>query len=169
VLDDAPEEARASLQPHQDAGRAALTELRDVVVLLRAPDEPAAPTAPTGGLADLDALVAAFGRSGMRVGSAVVGVPQPVPDAVGRTAYRVVQEALTNVAKHAGGAGAVVRLSYTPRRLEVVVDDDGPGTAAAAGTGHGVAGMRERVAAVGGRLEAGPGPERGFRVPRRCR
>jgi signal transduction histidine kinase len=164
VLDERPEEARASLRHIKDAGRAALTELRDVVVLLRAPDEPAAPTAPAGGLADLDALVAAFARSGMRVGSAVAGVPGPVPDAVGRTAYRVVQEALTNVAKHAGGAGALVRLSYTPRRLDVVVEDDGPGTAAPPAPGHGVAGMRERVAAVGGRLEAGPGPGRGFRV-----
>jgi signal transduction histidine kinase len=164
VLEERPDDARASLRHIKDAGRAALTELRDVVVLLRAPDEPAAPTAPAGGLADLDALVAAFGRSGLRVGSTVVGAPQPVPDAVGRTAYRVVQEALTNVAKHAGGAAAVVRLSYSPRRLDVVVDDDGPGAAPPLGTGHGVAGMRERVAAVGGQLAAGPGPERGFRV-----
>jgi signal transduction histidine kinase len=168
VLEERPEDARASLDHIREAGRTALAELRDVVVLLRAPEEPTAPTEPAGaGLAALDDLVAAFGGSGLLVERSVVGAPRAVPPAVDRTAYRVIQESLTNVAKHAGCAAAVVRLGYGPSALRVVVEDEGRGGELLPGVtavGHGVAGMRERVAAVGGRLEVGPRPAGGFRV-----
>lgn len=167
VLDDRPAAARASLTHIRGAGQAALAELRDVVVLLRRPGEPATPTEPAGGLARLDELVVAFGRSGLRVDRRVIGAARPLPAAVDLTAYRVVQESLTNVAKHADGSGATVRLEYGPDQLRVVVADDGPGPRAAIGGGHGVAGMRERVEAVGGRMDAGPGPGGGFRVDAR--
>jgi signal transduction histidine kinase len=94
-----------------------------------------------------------------------------VPPAADLTAYRVIQESLTNVRKHAGGAAAAVRLSYDPAALRIVVENDGKGGPPARdgrqggqGGGHGIAGMRERVAAVGGSMEAGPRPRGGFRV-----
>jgi signal transduction histidine kinase len=97
----------------------------------------------------------------------VEGEAHPVPPAADLAAYRVVQESLTNVRKHAGHAAATVRLCYEPTELRIVVADDGNGVRGPdhqGGAGHGIAGMRERVAAVGGSLEAGPRPGRGFRV-----
>ncbi len=98
----------------------------------------------------------------------VTGAPRPVPTAIGVAAYRIVQESLTNVARHASPATAIVRLSYEPGRLIVQVQDNGKSTAgngkAPPGSGSGIAGMRERAATVGGQFEAGPRPEGGFAV-----
>jgi len=165
VLDDHPAEAKKSLAHIKQAGRTALTELKDVVVLLRRPEDPATPTEPAGSLAALDELVASFTRSGLHIEKDVAGVARPLPTTVDVTAYRVIQESLTNVAKHAGDTTATIRLRYGPDQLSVIVDDEGNGGSHAAG--HGIAGMRERVTAVGGTLRAGPRPTGGFRVSAR--
>jgi signal transduction histidine kinase len=165
VLDDHPAEAKKSLAHIKQAGRTALTELKDVVVLLRRPEDPATPTEPAGSLAVLDELVASFLRSGLRIETDVTGMARPLPTAVDVTAYRVIQESLTNVARHAGDTTATIRLRYEPDQLSVIVDDEGTGGSHAAG--HGIAGMRERVTAVGGTLRAGPRPTGGFRVSAR--
>jgi len=165
VLADQPGQARQALGHIRRASRTALEELRDTIGLLREPGEPAAPTEPTAGLAGLDELVASFRRSGLRIEVAVDGAARalaPVPDL---TAYRVVQESLTNVCKHAGTTAAVrLRLSYQPSALRIVIDNDGCPPAAAGGTGHGIVGMRERLSAAGGTLDAGPYRADGFRV-----
>jgi signal transduction histidine kinase len=163
VLDGQPAQTRQALGHIRRASKTALDELRDTIGLLREPGEPAAPTEPTLGLAALDELVASFRRSGLRIVLSVDGAVRalaPVPDL---TAYRVVQESLTNVCKHAGGAAVRLRLAYGPSALRIVVDDDGPG-AVGGGTGHGLVGMRERVSSAGGTLSCGPGDEGGFRV-----
>jgi signal transduction histidine kinase len=163
VLDGQPAQTRQALGHIRRASKAALDELRDTIGLLREPGEPAAPTEPTLGLATLDELVASFRRSGLRVVLDVEGDVRalaPVPDL---TAYRVVQESLTNVCKHADGAAVRLRLAYGSSAVRIVVHDDGPG-AAEGGTGHGLVGMRERVAAAGGTLSCGPGDGGGFRV-----
>src|SRR6476469_427818 len=165
VLDDHPAEAKKSLAHIKQAGRTALTELKDVVVLLRGPDDRATPTEPAGGLAALDELVVSFTRSGLRVETDVAGVARPLPTAVDVTVYRVIQESLTNVARHAGDTTATIRLRYDPDQLSVIVEDEGNGGSHAAG--HGIAGMRERVTAVGGTLRAGPRPTGGLRVSAR--
>lgn len=165
VLDDHPAEAKKSLTHIKQAGRTALAELKDVVVLLRRPEDPATPTEPAGGLAALDELIASFTRSGLRIEKHVAGVARPLPTPVDVTAYRVIQESLTNVAKHAGDTTAMIRLRYDPDQLSVIVDDQGNG--GSPGYGHGIAGMRERVTAVGGTLRAGPRAAGGFRVSAR--
>jgi signal transduction histidine kinase len=119
------------------------------------------------GLCQLDALVARARAAGLPVTVTVTGAQRPLPPEVDAAAYRIVQEALTNVSRHAGLARAFVRLHYAPETLSVQVDDDGNGTVTPAGTkgpGLGLAGMRERVAALGGRLQAGPQDDGGFRV-----
>ena len=167
LLGDDPAAARRSLAHVRQASRAALDDLRDTIGLLRQPGEPTAPVQPTADLGDLDELVASFGRSGLRVERTVEGAVRPVPPAASLTAYRVIQESLTNVRKHAGDATASIRLSYRPAALRVVVENTAqrPGHPGRAnGTGHGLTGMRERVAAAGGSLTAGPRPGGGFRV-----
>jgi signal transduction histidine kinase len=165
VLDAQPAQARQSLAYVRQASRSALEELRDTIGLLRDPDEPAAPTEPTVGLAGLDALIAAFDRSGLRVVREVSGAVRPLPATADVTAYRVVQESLTNVCKHGPHPVARLCLDYGADALRIVVDNEGPPTAARpAPHGHGIVGMRERVAALGGSLEAGVRRDRGFRV-----
>lgn len=174
VMENRPDQAREALTHVREASRQALEELQSTVVLLRQQDDPVAPTEPASGLARLDELVEGCGRAGMRV---VVDRPEPrapLPAAVDLAAYRVVQEALTNVHKHAGpGARAVVRIVRVPgprsgsAALEITVRDDGsPGPAATGrnGGGHGLTGMRERAEALGGGFAAGPAPGGGFEV-----
>jgi signal transduction histidine kinase len=130
-------------------------------------DEPAA-LGPAPGLGDLDALVADVVRSGVEVELRVEGARPTVQPGIDLSAYRVVQEALTNVIKHAGPAHAVVEVRYSPTSVTVDVADDGRGAAApAASGGHGLVGMRERVAVHGGALDAGPSEAGGFRVAAR--
>jgi signal transduction histidine kinase len=160
VLDDQPAQARQSLAHIRQASRSALEELRDTIGLLREPDEPAAPTEPTAGLSGLAALVASFRRSGLRIEEDVRGVARPLPSAADVTAYRVIQESLTNVCKHAAAPAARLSLDYQPAALHIVVANPGWGGGA---PGHGIRGMRERVAALGGDLRAGPSAD-GFQV-----
>lgn len=156
----------------QRASEEALEELRLTVGLLR---EPGAAGHPEGGepgepvprLDRLEELIRSFAGSGLRVTREVTGQARRLPEAVELTAYRVIQESLTNTRKHAGCDTAVVRLGYAPGALSLAVEDEGrpaaPGGRRAPG-GHGIVGMRERVAALGGRLSAGPRPGGGYRV-----
>lgn len=169
VLDRDPARAREALAHIRQAGRSALEELRDTIGLLRQPGDPAAPTEPTAGLASLDDLLASFRRSGLEIEQEVEGEIRPLPPPTDVAAYRIIQESLTNVRKHAGDATAVVHLAYGPAALRVVVEDDGAGAPGrpAEGNGvggHGIEGMRERLGMIGGKLEAGPRAGRGFRV-----
>ena len=170
LLDEHPEQARPALTAIREASQNALGELRTVLDILRAGTEEAAPLAPAAGLRDLDALVERARATGLDVVvEATPGVAAGLPAGVDVAALRVAQEALTNVVRHSGAERAWVRISREPGELVVQVDDDGRGTAGAPGPsggpgGRGIVGMRERARALGGTLEAGPRPGRGFRV-----
>ena len=168
VLDDAPGEAREALDTIRAASREAMEELRASVGVLRTGDGQVASRAPAPGLGQLDGLLEAARGGGLRVEAAVAGDPRPLPPAVDLTAYRILQESLTNVVRHAAATTATVAIRYEPDGVVIEVGDDGRGPAGAAPggepPGYGVTGMAERAAAVGGRLEAGPGPAGGFRV-----
>jgi signal transduction histidine kinase len=162
-------QAGESVAHIQRASEEALEELRLTVGLLREPGavEPAGPAEPVPGLDQLEELICTFAGAGLQVTHKVTGDARPLPEAVELTAYRVIQESLTNTRKHAGCDTAVVRLGYMPGALSLAVEDDGqPVTWSSRHTpgGHGIVGMQERVAALGGRLSAGPGPEGGYRV-----
>jgi signal transduction histidine kinase len=168
VLADDPDEARAALATIRSASREAMAELKATVGVLRGGEGDAAPRAPSPGLGQLDGLFETARDAGLRVEASVSGEPRPLPALVDLTAYRIVQESLTNVRRHAGAATATVTIRYEPADLVIEVDDDGRGPAADGGrTGYGLAGMAERSAAVGGRLEAGRKPGGGFRVTAR--
>jgi signal transduction histidine kinase len=167
-----PGEVGKALAAIEATSRAALTELRRLLGVLRQDDEPQASLTPVPGLADLEGLLAEVAKAGLAVRLRVEGRPAPLPAGVDLSAYRIVQEALTNVVKHAGPAHAQVTIRYRDQDVTVEVTDDGRGVAAVAGdgrrgTGHGLIGMRERVAAFGGDLEVGPRPGGGFRVAAR--
>ncbi|MGW7820252.1 sensor histidine kinase [Streptomyces puniciscabiei] len=177
--DEDRSQAMESVAHIQQASEEALEELRLTVGLLRQPGtaESAEPTEPVPGLDRLGELIGSFAGAGLQVTREVTGQARMLPEAVELTAYRVIQESLTNTRKHAGCATAVVRLGYGPAALRLAVEDEGrpvavggrrtpDGGRAGVGTGggHGLVGMRERVAAVGGRLAVGPRPEGGYRV-----
>jgi len=148
---------------------AALREMKATVGLLRRADDPPVPVPPepAPGLDRLPELVESFRVAGLEVAVATEGEPRPLLPWLDLTAYRIIQEALTNVAKHAAGSPARVRLRYPAGRLDIVVTDDGSARPPAAGTdppGYGIIGMRERAQAVGGRLHAGPRAAGGFEV-----
>lgn len=170
TLDDEDRsQARESVAHIQRASEEALEDLRLTVGLLRDPGapEPAEPAEPVPGLDRLEELICSFAGAGLRVTSEVTGQARPLPEAVELTAYRVIQESLTNTRKHAGCDSAVVRLGYAPGALSLAVEDEGNLVSLAGGRasgGHGIVGMRERVAAMGGRLSAGPRPGGGYRV-----
>jgi signal transduction histidine kinase len=168
LMDEQPGQSRSALAAIKQASNDALGELRSVLDVLRQGDE-APPRAPASGLAQLDSLAAGAGATGLEVRTRVEGAPRPLPAGTDLAAFRIVQEALTNVTRHAGPASATVVVRYGTDDLTVLVDDDGRGPAAAAGpgTGNGIRGMRERVAALGGELTAGPRPGGGFRVKAR--
>ncbi len=164
VAEEHPEEARQALLAIRRASRQTMDELRTTLHVLREGDE-TAPLAPTSGLAELPDLVESVTRSGVPVGVEVRGDGDEVPLAVDHAAYRIVQEALTNVMRHAGPAQATVIVDQRPDVLELLVEDDGVGANGAPnGPGHGISGMRERAVALGGMLEAGPRQGGGFRV-----
>jgi signal transduction histidine kinase len=158
-----PERARRPLRKVQRTGREALVELRRLLGVLREEDA-AAERGPQPGLADLDVLIADVEEAGLPVELLVAGEPVPLPSGIDLSAYRIVQEALTNSLKHAGRARATVALTYSKDVLDLEVSDDGRGNAASNGAGHGLAGMRERVALYGGELEYGPQPGDGYLV-----
>ena len=166
LLDRDPDGTRAALRAIDESGRQALTELRFLLGLLRDGEHDPG-RHPSPDLARLPELVEQTRAAGLPVTLEVDGTPFAVPAGVGGAAYRVVQEAMTNVLKHAGGAPTRVVLRYEPDALEVVVADDGPGPVNGHHAGHGLAGMRERVAVFGGSIETGPRPEGGFAVQAR--
>ncbi|MCU1483500.1 MAG: histidine kinase [Actinomycetia bacterium] len=161
LVDEQPEQARTALANIKEASRDALHELRSALDLLRAGDD--APRAPTPRLDDLDALVAAVRGGGLDIRLDRAELP-PLPTAVELAAFRIVQEALTNVTRHAHARTATVRLGLDDDALVVEVADDGLGGTAV--PGNGITGMRERATALGGTLEAGPRPG-GFAVTAR--
>jgi signal transduction histidine kinase len=170
VMDRRPDQAKEALAHVREASRSALDELRATVGLLRQSGDPEAPTEPAPGLARLDELVGTFHHAGLHVEVARADQGTALPAAVDLAAYRIIQEALTNVRKHAGQrAKAEVSVVRVGPNVEVTVLDDGTGEdaaddASADGGGHGLLGMRERVTAVRGTLTTGPRYGGGFRV-----
>jgi signal transduction histidine kinase len=172
VAEDDPAAARQALATIETTTRSALLEMRQMLGMLRGPDgESAGALAPAPGLGDLDALVAEVVRSGVTVEVRVEGHRSDVPAGVDLAAYRIVQEALTNVIKHAGRVRVTVLVRYADDAVTVEVDDEGPAEhdsrSVPSTTGHGLVGMRERVAMYHGDLEAGPGALGGFHVAAR--
>lgn len=165
LMDRQPEQARTALTAIEGASREALAELRSVLDILKQPEE-GAPRSPAPGLARLQSLASQAKAAGLDVRTQVNGPAQPLPAPVDAAAFRIIQEALTNVIRHAGAGSATVRVGYGEHELEVQIDDDGKGTGqpTTRSGGSGIPGMRERVTALGGHLEAGPLPGRGFRV-----
>ncbi|GAA3368018.1 histidine kinase [Streptomyces sannanensis] len=154
------EQVSEALLAIQEAGREASRELRATLEALRDDD-----TTPPHGLDHIPELVERAGRAGLEATLTIEGQRHDVPAAVGRTAYRIVQESLTNIARHAAAATASIRIDYRPDALAIRVDDDGKATPDTAPTpGIGLLGMRERVTALGGRLRAEPLSEHGFTV-----
>jgi signal transduction histidine kinase len=163
--EDLPDQARSSLTAIKRASKDALIELRSVLDILREQGE-RAPRFPTSTLARLEDLVSQAAAAGLEVRTEIDGDVRPLPFGVDVAAFRIVQEALTNVTRHAAGATVRVRVSYGERDLTLQIDDDGGGssTQGTVGTGKGIVGMQERVNALGGELEAGRRPGGGFRV-----
>jgi signal transduction histidine kinase len=163
VLGDERSSTREVLEMVEQIGRAALTEMRRLVGMLRSDSRE--PLAPQPGLDDLPTLVTQVGEAGLPIELSVEGERRQLPVGIELSAYRIVQEALTNALKHAGNARATVRVRYGADSLELEIVDDGAGAAApVASGGHGLVGMRERVALYGGRFDAGRRPSGGFAV-----
>jgi signal transduction histidine kinase len=161
LLDSDPEQARTALTTIKAASKEALGEVRQVLDTLRAPGE--APRAPAPGLDRLPELVEQAAGAGLTV--EIEGEVPTLPPGTDLAAFRIVQEALTNVVRHSGSRHARVRLESAEGAMRLRIDDDGPATGAdAGGSGNGLAGMRERAAALGGTIEAGPRDDGGFRV-----
>ncbi|WP_036339113.1 sensor histidine kinase [Modestobacter caceresii] len=162
VAADDPVAAARAMGAVEEAGRQALDELRYLLGVLR-PSAVTDDTAPQPGLADLPAMVARMREAGLDVDLDIDGVTCGLPARVELSAYRIVQECLTNVVKHAGpGARTGVRLTTEGRDLVVEVSDDGSGATSLPGAGHGIVGMRERAQLLGGSLDVGPRPDGGF-------
>jgi signal transduction histidine kinase len=167
LVDTRPEAARAALEAIKTASKEALNELRAMLAALRNSEEDA-PRAPTPGLARLDELVELTRAAGIAVVVQIVGERRGLPAALDLAAYRIVQESLTNVARHARPATATVRLAYRADGLDIDVSDNGEAATGNGGhlpgTGSGIGGMHERAVALGGRLTAGPRDGGGFTV-----
>jgi signal transduction histidine kinase len=168
VIDEYPEQAAAAMRAVEASGREAMTDLRHLLGLLAPTDDDAAPPdgplGPQPGLDQIDALVAKVGSAGLPVELRVDGTPRPLSPALDLTAYRVVQEALTNALRYAGGAKTEVVLRYGEREVELTVRDEGAARATAVGAGRGLLGMRERVGLYGGTVDAGPRLGGGYQV-----
>jgi signal transduction histidine kinase len=164
LMDRQPERARDALTAIHDVSKQALTELRSVLGVLRSDDE-LAPRAPSPGLGQLDDLLSAVSGAGLKPLLHQRGGQRQLPAAVDLAAYRIVQEALTNVTRHSASGTADVVISYEEDGVLVQVDDAGPARSpATAQAGNGITGMTERAQALGGRLSAGRRPDGGFRV-----
>lgn len=163
-LDNDPERARHALRAIEATARESVVELRRLLGILRERGGEAG-LEPQPGMAEIEALVEQLRSTGLPLELTVEGQARAVPPGVALSAYRIVQEALTNAVKHAGGAPAVVRLVYTEEALELDIADEGDRAGVGNdGRGHGLIGMQERTALYGGTLEAGPRPEGGFAV-----
>jgi signal transduction histidine kinase len=161
---DKADRARAPIRKIEETGRAALSDMRRLLGVMREADAGSA-FAPQPGIANLELLLAKMRESGLPVELEVSGKSVPLPPGIDLSAFRIVQEALTNALKYAGPARARVLVRFAPDALELEVADDGSGGATHdANGGHGLVGMRERVALFGGELEAGPRPEGGYLV-----
>ncbi|MEU3186394.1 sensor histidine kinase [Streptomyces sp. NPDC006923] len=173
VLDAAPDQAKQALETISHTGRLALAEMRRLLGVLRTGDaKETGEYVPQPDVGQIEDLVEQVRRAGLAVDFKIEGTPRPLPSGVELTAYRIVQEALTNSRKHGGpDVGASVRLVYFDDGLGLLVEDDGRGAShelyedgGADGRGHGLIGMRERIGMVGGTLDAGPRPGGGFRI-----
>jgi len=168
VIDERPDEARAALLAIKTASRDALRDLRGILGLLRQTDETES-RSPVSGLEEVPALIENVRRAGTEVTLHMDKGDSPLPTSVDLAAYRVIQEALTNVVRHAPGASATVAVRRQPDALLIEVENDRRGTVATGsdgrhGAGHGLAGMRERVRAAGGSVDAGLRADGGFAV-----
>lgn len=165
LMDERPEQARVALSVIKEASKDALGELRSMLDVLRQVNEESL-RSPSQGLAHLDDLVARATAAGLQVNTEVRGDLQRLPASLDLAAFRIVQEALTNVIRHARAATATVRVVCDDRELAVQIDDDGQGAVShgRSGVGQGILGMRERASALGGVVEAGPHLGGGFRV-----
>lgn len=161
-LDGEPERSRQALLAVRETGKQALVELRSSIAVLRR-DRTPAPTTPEPGLGDIADLAERTRLAGLEVEVSRVGYGD-VPAAVGLAAYRIVQEALTNVVRHAGADSATVTIEHSPGYVTVRIDDDGTGVSRPAPEGHGLDGMSERARALGGHVRTANRPEGGFRV-----
>src|SRR5580692_3512958 len=169
LMDSQPEQARAALSAIKSASKEALEELRTMLTPLRGDDD-VAPRSPAPGLDSLPELIELTRAAGLTVEVKVIGTAPPLPAAVQLAAYRIIQESLTNVARHAGRVRVTVRVTSDDADVRVEIDDDGTAPAdgaAAIGTGSGITGMRERAAALGGDLTAGFRQGGGFLVSAR--
>jgi signal transduction histidine kinase len=182
VLGASPDEARSALLAIEGSGRDAITELQHMLGLLTQPGDPdeagpavaagSAPLRPQPGLDQVAPLIERVTAAGLPVEFRVSGTPRALPPGMDLAAYRVIQEALTNVIKHAGKTSATVTLDYRDDALVVEVDDNGaaarhrgaPGALTPVPGGHGLLGLRERVSLYGGDLDAGSQPQGGWRV-----
>ena len=163
LLESDQEKEREALLVVEQTGREALAEMRRMVGVLRRPEEAPA-LAPQPSLEQLERLVEHAREAGLPVELRVEGEPVQLPAGLDLTAYRFVQEGLTNALKHARARSAEVLVRYSDGHVELTVSDDGRGGGDGDKGGHGLVGMRERVSVYGGELEAGPRPEGGFRL-----
>jgi signal transduction histidine kinase len=172
VLDASPEQAKQALETISTTGRTALAEMRRLLGLLRAGDDGGGEYVPQPGVDQLADLIEQVRGAGLPVRFEVTGEPRPLSSSLELTAYRIVQEALTNTRKHGGpDATASVWLTYGDSELDLLIEDDGRGAqydmyaeGGRDGLGQGLIGMRERVGMVSGTLDAGPRPGGGFRI-----
>jgi signal transduction histidine kinase len=172
VLDSSPEQAKQALNTISQTGRLALAEMRRLLGLLRESDDSGGEYTPQPSVEQLGDLIDQVRGAGLPVDFAIYGSPRPLSSGVELTAYRIVQEALTNTRKHGGtSARATVKLTYGDSELQILIEDDGRGSqhklykdGGTDGLGQGLIGMRERIAMVGGRLDTGPRPGGGFRI-----
>jgi signal transduction histidine kinase len=163
LLDDHPERAGPALAAIKDASRQAISDVHSLVTALRA--DTGQPTAPTPGIADLDALVGTARATGLTVATAVHGEPRPLPAVIDVAAARIVQESLTNVVRHSTAENADVTVTYGADKLEVTIDNDGrPLNSSPSSGGSGITGMRERARALSGDLSVQRHPGGGFSV-----
>jgi signal transduction histidine kinase len=163
VLAENPERALNALSAIRQTSREARSELQTILGILRTEESDTAGQAP--GAARISALTSATTKAGVETDLTVLGKRRLLPAEVGLAAYRIVQESLTNVLRHSQATSATVRLAYKTDQLLVEVQDDGVGSGASpSGLSHGILGMRERAAALGGKLEASDLPQGGFRV-----
>jgi signal transduction histidine kinase len=170
LMDSQPEQARAALAAIKSVSKEALDELRTMLTTLRRDEDDVAPRSPAPGLDRLPELIELTRAAGLSVGLEVAGTAPALPAAVHLAAYRIIQESLTNVARHAGRARVTVRVTYRDADVYLEIDDDGAapsGGASAIGTGSGIMGMRERAITLGGSLSAGFRHGGGFRVSAR--